>query len=87
MYLFPQLSPPNFLSSDNSSSTCLFSGHILDDEDLVQTLQQSKAMSEEVHKRVAKSEVTEKQLNQARQRYLPVSGNNPEARLYIKWTG
>ena len=42
----------------------------------MQTLQQSKAMSEEVHKRVAKSEVTEKQLNQARQRYLPVSGND-----------
>lgn len=52
---------------------CSISGHILDDQDLVETLQKSKVMSEEIHSRVTKSEETERELNQARQKYLPVS--------------
>ena len=48
-------------------------GHILDDQDLVDTLQQSKGKSSEITKRVAQSEETEKKLNLARKRYLPVS--------------
>ncbi|CAL1542606.1 unnamed protein product [Lymnaea stagnalis] len=48
-------------------------GHLLDDEDLVLTLQQSKAKSQEIYKRVAESEETEKHLNLARKRYLPVA--------------
>ncbi|KAK3092231.1 hypothetical protein FSP39_000084 [Pinctada imbricata] len=48
-------------------------GHILDDQDLVDTLQQSKGKSEAIHKRVAQSEETEKKLSLARKRYLPVA--------------
>ncbi|CAH1791320.1 unnamed protein product [Owenia fusiformis] len=48
-------------------------GHILDDQVLVQTLQRSKVMSGEIHKRVHQSEETEKKLNIARKRYLPVA--------------
>jgi dynein heavy chain len=48
-------------------------GHILDDQDLVLTLQQSKGMSEEISVRIAQAELTEKRLSQARQKYLPVS--------------
>ncbi|XP_059157269.1 dynein axonemal heavy chain 6-like [Physella acuta] len=48
-------------------------GHILDDQDLVVTLQQSKAKSQEIYKRVAQSEETEQKLNAARKRYLPVA--------------
>ncbi len=54
----------------------VFLGHILDDEDLVETLQMSKGMSEEIHKRVEQSEETEKKLNLARQKYLPASTSN-----------
>lgn len=50
-----------------------YSGHILDDQDLVDTLQQSKGKSSEITNRVAQSEETEKKLNLARKRYLPVS--------------
>ena len=45
----------------------------MDDQDLVDTLQQSKGKSSEITKRVAQSEETEKKLNLARKRYLPVS--------------
>lgn len=48
-------------------------GHILDDQDLVDTLQQSKGKSSEITNRVAQSEETEKKLNLARKRYLPVA--------------
>ena len=50
-----------------------FIGHILDDQDLVDTLQKSKGMAEAMYKRISQSEDTEKKLSQARQRYLPVS--------------
>ena len=56
-------------------------GHILDDQDLVETLEKSKGMSEEIKKRVSHAEDTEKELNQARHKYLPVS----TARLLIYW--
>ena len=49
-------------------------GHILDDQDLVETLQQSKGMSEEIIVGIKQSVVTEKQLNISRKRFLPVSG-------------
>ncbi|WAR20147.1 DYH6-like protein, partial [Mya arenaria] len=48
-------------------------GHILDDQDLVETLQQSKGMAGEIYDRIRQSEETEKRLNLARQRYLPVA--------------
>lgn len=50
-----------------------FTGHILDDQDLVETLQKSKVMAEEIYHRVSQSEETEKKLSVARKRYLPVS--------------
>lgn len=48
-------------------------GHILDDQDLVETLQKSKGMSGEIEKRITQSEEAEKKLNVARKKYLPVS--------------
>eukprot|EP00058_Branchiostoma_floridae_P021107 XP_002606597.1 hypothetical protein BRAFLDRAFT_120109 [Branchiostoma floridae] len=48
-------------------------GHILDDQDLIETLQRSKQMSAEITQRVGESEETEKNINQARQKYLPVA--------------
>ena len=42
----------------------------------METLQRSKGMSAEIHKRVAQSEDTEKLLSVARKKYLPVSGPN-----------
>lgn len=48
-------------------------GHILDDQDLVQTLQQSKGIAAEIYERVKQSEETEKRLNLARKKYLPVA--------------
>ncbi|XP_071789676.1 dynein axonemal heavy chain 6-like isoform X2 [Asterias amurensis] len=48
-------------------------GHILDDQDLVDTLEKSKVMSEEVQKRVEQSEETQKEIDLARKKYLPVA--------------
>ena len=48
-------------------------GHILDDQDLVDTLDKSKKMSGEIEKRVVESEDTQKKIEQARKKYLPVS--------------
>ncbi|XP_077989551.1 dynein axonemal heavy chain 6-like [Glandiceps talaboti] len=48
-------------------------GHILDDQDLVETLQTSKKMSEEILHRVEESEVTQKKIEVARQKYMPVA--------------
>ncbi|XP_067943512.1 dynein axonemal heavy chain 6-like [Watersipora subatra] len=48
-------------------------GHILDDEDLISTLEQSKTMSLEIGKRMNLSEQTEKDMNIMRQKYLPVA--------------
>ncbi|XP_053375273.1 dynein axonemal heavy chain 6-like isoform X4 [Mercenaria mercenaria] len=48
-------------------------GHILDDQDLVETLQQSKGMAAEIYERIKQSEEMEKKLNLARKRYLPVA--------------
>ena len=47
-------------------------GHILDDQDLVETLQKSKGMSGEIETRIYQSEEAEKKLNAARKKYLPV---------------
>lgn len=52
-------------------------GHILDDEDLIGTLQQSKTMSVEIGSRVNLSEQTEKDMNNMRKKYLPVSAPDP----------
>ena len=51
----------------------LCSGHILDDQDLVETLQQSKGTSQEIHIRVKQSEEAQAKIDMARKRYLPVS--------------
>lgn len=48
------------------------SGHILDRQDLIDSLQQSQGMSGEIEKRVKQSEVAEQHLNQARNKFLPV---------------
>ncbi|KAK2187819.1 hypothetical protein NP493_153g03014 [Ridgeia piscesae] len=48
-------------------------GHILDDHVLVETLQASKGMSEEMHERVQNSRLTEQKLSAARKKYLPVA--------------
>ena len=48
-------------------------GHILDDKDLVQTLEQSKTKAAEIKLRILQSETTERHLNVARKRYLPVA--------------
>lgn len=55
----------------------MFTGHILDDQDLIETLQKSKVMAAEIAKRIEQSEETEKKLNVARQRYVSVSWNKP----------
>lgn len=62
----------NFVNVYFITINCFPTGHILDDQDLVITLQQSKAKSQEIYKRVAQSEETEQKLNAARKRYLPV---------------
>ena len=54
---------------------CVCQGHILDDRDLVETLQASKGMSVEMHMRVQNSRLTEQELNAARKKYLSVSDN------------
>ena len=51
----------------------VWTGHILDDQDLVETLQQSKGKNQEIYTRVQQSEETEKSINVARKKYLPVS--------------
>jgi len=48
-------------------------GHILDDEDLISTLQKSKTMSVEIGGRMSLSEQTEKDMNYMRKKYLPVA--------------
>ncbi|XP_059839458.1 dynein axonemal heavy chain 6-like [Hypanus sabinus] len=48
-------------------------GHILDDQDLIDTLQKSKDMSKEIKLRIEASEENEKKITAARQKYLPVA--------------
>lgn len=48
-------------------------GHILDDEELINSLHHSQKMSTEVEKRLEQSELTELQLNVTRNQYLPVT--------------
>ncbi|KAL4237693.1 Dynein heavy chain 14 [Mactra antiquata] len=48
-------------------------GHILDDQDLVETLRQSKGMAGEIYERIKQSKENEKGLNLARKKYLPVA--------------
>ena len=63
----------------------LFSGHILDDKDLVQTLQESKGMAAEIHVRFTESKETEKTINLARKRYLPVCTTLNSGILFVNW--
>lgn len=51
----------------------MFLGHILDDQDLVETLQQSKGKNQEIYSRVQQSEETEKSIDSARKKYMPES--------------
>ncbi|KAJ3111626.1 Dynein heavy chain 6, axonemal [Phlyctochytrium bullatum] len=48
-------------------------GNILDDEELIQTLNQSKITSAAIKERVSQSEATEKEINNVRERYRPVA--------------
>ncbi|XP_071833092.1 dynein axonemal heavy chain 6-like isoform X4 [Apostichopus japonicus] len=48
-------------------------GHILDDQVLVDTLEKSKTMSGEIGHRVAESEDTQRKIELARKKYLPVA--------------
>lgn len=50
-----------------------FPGNILDDEDLITTLDESKTMADVIHSRVVQSEETEAKINLSRERYLPVA--------------
>lgn len=47
-------------------------GNILDDEELINTLAQSKVTSNEIQQKVAEAEVTEKQIDETRELYRPV---------------
>ncbi|CAI5679041.1 unnamed protein product [Oreochromis niloticus] len=49
-------------------------GNILDNEELVQTLQESKVTSEAIKHRLEEAEATELMINSARERYRPVYG-------------
>ena len=51
---------------------CL-TGNILDDEDLITTLDDSKKMADVIHTRVVQSEETEEKINLSREKYLPVA--------------
>ncbi|RKO89719.1 dynein heavy chain and region D6 of dynein motor-domain-containing protein [Blyttiomyces helicus] len=48
-------------------------GNILDDEELIDTLNQSKVTSAAIKERVAQAETTEKEINVAREKYRPVA--------------
>ncbi|KAJ3068699.1 Dynein heavy chain 6, axonemal [Podochytrium sp. JEL0797] len=48
-------------------------GNILDDEELINTLNQSKVTSAAIKERVQQAETTEIQINQAREKYRPVA--------------
>ncbi|KAF7660832.1 hypothetical protein LDENG_00274280 [Lucifuga dentata] len=48
-------------------------GNILDNEELVQTLQESKVTSEAIKNRLTEAEATEVMINSARERYRPVA--------------
>ncbi|KAI8907759.1 dynein heavy chain and region D6 of dynein motor-domain-containing protein [Powellomyces hirtus] len=48
-------------------------GNILDDEELINTLNQSKVTSAAIKERVAQAELTEKEINTAREKYRPVA--------------
>ncbi|XP_078069639.1 dynein axonemal heavy chain 6-like [Mustelus asterias] len=48
-------------------------GHILDDQDLIDTLQKSKDMSKEIKLRIAASEENERKIMAARKKYLPMA--------------
>ncbi|KAJ3032226.1 Dynein heavy chain 6, axonemal [Rhizophlyctis rosea] len=48
-------------------------GNILDDEELINTLNQSKVTSAAIKERVAQAEATEKEINVAREKYRPVA--------------
>ncbi|KAJ1563200.1 Dynein heavy chain 6, axonemal [Cladochytrium tenue] len=48
-------------------------GNILDDEELINTLNQSKVTSAAIKERVAQAEVTELEINSAREKYRPVA--------------
>uniref|UniRef100_A0A8C4S1T6 Uncharacterized protein n=1 Tax=Erpetoichthys calabaricus TaxID=27687 RepID=A0A8C4S1T6_ERPCA len=56
-------------------------GHILDDQDLIDTLQNLKITSKEIINRVQISENTEQKIEQTRVKYLPVA--NRAATLYF----
>jgi dynein heavy chain len=49
------------------------SGNILDDEQLITTLDNSKNISSVIKKQVAEAEVTEQRLEQSRKAYLPIA--------------
>eukprot|EP00983_Pelagomonas_calceolata_P008820 286699-Pelagomonas_calceolata.AAC.1 len=52
---------------------CTVQGNILDDEELINTLAQSKITSNEISAKVAEAEVTEKQIDETRELYRPVT--------------
>ncbi|GLD95206.1 hypothetical protein PINS_up003848 [Pythium insidiosum] len=48
-------------------------GNVLDDQDLIDTLQSSNATSKVIKERVVESEITEQEINKAREAYRPVA--------------
>ncbi|KAI8850637.1 hypothetical protein BC829DRAFT_441991 [Chytridium lagenaria] len=63
------------LEEQRNSLILLFNseGNILDDEELIQTLNQSKVTSAAIKERVSQAETTEKEINIVRERYRPVA--------------
>ena len=63
------------LASKTSGCTLpwLMQGNILDDEELINTLSQSKATSNTISAKVAEAEATEKQIDATRELYRPVA--------------
>lgn len=49
------------------------SGEILDDEELINTLAQSKVTSNEISAKVAEAEATEREIDETRELYRPVA--------------
>ncbi len=61
------------------------SGNLLDNEDLVLALQQTKEVAIEVEERLAKTQLTQEEVHTARRKYQPVSWSMHTENCYIQW--
>ena len=67
--------PALLACEDSPAVPCLAprQGNILDDTKLIETLAVSKATSEEIMAAVAEAEIAEKEIDETRAKYIPVS--------------